>query len=652
MASSSDLDIVNVTKRFGAHFAVNDVTFSVAPGEFFSILGPSGCGKTTLMRMIAGFENPTSGDIRIRDKSMVGVPANRRPVNMVFQSLALFPMMSVGENVAYGMTCRGRSRRAEADDRATRMLERVGLKGFGDRQVTALSGGQRQRVAIARCLVLEPTLVLLDEPLGALDLKLREHMKIELKQLQGTFNTTFAYITHDQSEALVMSDRIAVMNQGRFEQVGSPRELYHNPGTPFVASFVGETNRWQGAVTSGADGAITVRLPSGISVQGQGKAGAGDALCFARPEAIALASDAAALGALANRFEGRVSAVLFDGANSSLLIDTRGFDRACSRRAAAGGCACGDQCGSADPSRLDRRRHEGLRRMKTAQRLTLFLMMAPAILWLGVLIVLPHVEILILSFSQRVAPRVYEFGFGNYLEFFTEPLYWRTFARTAIMSILVTAITLVLAFPIALYIARVAQGRLKAMLLLLCLLPFWVSELVRTLGWMMLLRETGIISYVLRMTGLADQPVELLYNDGAVILGLVYGGLLFMIVPLANALESLDPSVVEAGYDLGGLPLDRHSPHRHPPCDARHRRGVDHRVHADGRQFRHAGPARRQERPVVHRADLRAVHHALQLAPGGGLRHAPPPAFIRHRLGRLAPDRPGSRHHIAAGMIR
>ena len=158
--------------------------------------------------------------------------------------------------------------------------------------------------------------------------------------------------------------------------------------------------------------------------------------------------------------------------------------------------------------------------MKTAQRLTLLLMMAPAILWLGVLIVLPHVEILILSFSERVAPRVYQFGFGNYLEFFTEPLYWRTFARTAIMSILVTAVTLVLAFPIALYIARVAQGRVKAMLLLLCLLPFWVSELVRTLGWMMLLRETGIIiSYILRMTGLADQPVELLYNDGAVILG-------------------------------------------------------------------------------------------------------------------------------------
>ncbi len=326
MASSTDLDIVNVIKRFGAHAAVDDVSFSVAPGEFFSILGPSGCGKTTLMRMIAGFEHPTSGDIRIRGKSMIGVPANRRPVNMVFQSLALFPMMSVGENVAYGLTCRGVSR-AEAEERANRMLERVGLKGFGERRVTALSGGQRQRVAIARCLVLEPTLVLLDEPLGALDLKLREHMKIELKQLQGTFNTTFAYITHDQSEALVMSDRIAVMNQGRFEQVGSPRELYHNPATPFVASFVGETNRLQGEAAPVSNGAITVRLPSGAVVQGQGEAGGKNALAFVRPEAVALAQDPASLGNLPNRFEGRVSAVLFDGAASSLLIDTAGFEQ-------------------------------------------------------------------------------------------------------------------------------------------------------------------------------------------------------------------------------------------------------------------------------------------------------------------------------------
>ncbi|MCB8821752.1 ABC transporter ATP-binding protein [Microvirga rosea] len=322
MAPSSDLDLLSVTKKFGSHSAVDDVSFSVTQGDFFSILGPSGCGKTTLMRMIAGFEHPTSGDIRIRGKSMVGVPANRRPVNMVFQSLALFPMMNVGENVAYGLTCRGVGK-AEAEQRANRMLERVGLKGFAERRVTALSGGQRQRVAIARCLVLEPTLVLLDEPLGALDLKLREHMKIELKQLQSTFNTTFVYITHDQSEALVMSDRIAVMNQGRFEQVGSPRELYHHPATPFVASFVGETNRWTGEGTGGT----RIRLASGGEVQGVELSHAKSVVCFVRPEAIALSSSEESLSSLPNRFAGRVSAVLFDGANSSLLVEAPGFEQ-------------------------------------------------------------------------------------------------------------------------------------------------------------------------------------------------------------------------------------------------------------------------------------------------------------------------------------
>lgn len=188
-------------------------------------------------------------------------------------------------------------------------------------------------------------------------------------------------------------------------------------------------------------------------------------------------------------------------------------------------------------------------------RFVLFLLMAPALLWLGLLILLPHVEMAVLSFSERTGPGEYAFGFGNYLEFLTEPLYWRTFARTAIMSILVTVLTLVLAFPIALFIAKAVQGRLKAVLFLLCLIPFWASELVRTLGWMMLLRETGVISSALQWLGLVRGPVEFLYNDAAMVLGLVYGGLLFMVVPLVNALESLDPSLVEAGYDLGGSRL-------------------------------------------------------------------------------------------------
>src|SRR6185436_14567321 len=225
-----DLEVDRVTKRYGPHTAVDALSLAVAHGTFFSILGPSGCGKTTLLRIVAGFLAPDDGEIRIGGRSMRDVPPNRRPVNMVFQHLALFPMMSVGENVAYGLARRGVAR-AEIAGRVAAMLKRVGLPG-----------GQNQRVAIARSLVLEPTLLLLDEPLGALDLKLREHMKIELKQLQADFGTTFVYITHDQSEALVLSDHVAVMNAGRFEQVGTPQELYYRPATPFVAGFVGANN--------------------------------------------------------------------------------------------------------------------------------------------------------------------------------------------------------------------------------------------------------------------------------------------------------------------------------------------------------------------------------------------------------------------------
>ena len=233
-----DLQAERVGKHYAGQPAVKDLSFTVERGSFFSILGPSGCGKTTLLRMIAGFLAPDSGQIMIGGQPMNGVPPNRRPVNMVFQHLALFPMMSVGENVGYGLARRGLAR-ADIAKRVAAMLERVSLPGMQAKRVDQLSGGQRQRVAIARSLVLEPTLLLLDEPLGALDLKLREHMKVELKQLQAAFGTTFVYITHDQSEALVLSDQVAVMNAGRFEQVGTPQQLYYEPKTPFCCRFCG-----------------------------------------------------------------------------------------------------------------------------------------------------------------------------------------------------------------------------------------------------------------------------------------------------------------------------------------------------------------------------------------------------------------------------
>jgi spermidine/putrescine transport system ATP-binding protein len=319
---AQDLEVDRVSKRYGAMAAVDTLSLDVAHGSFFSILGPSGCGKTTLLRMIAGFLAPDEGDVRIGGASMRGVPPNRRPVNMVFQHLALFPMMSVGDNVSYGLARRGLPR-AEIRGKVGAMLERVGLPGAQEKRVDQLSGGQKQRVAIARSLVLEPTLLLLDEPLGALDLKLREHMKIELKELQAGFGTTFVYITHDQSEALVLSDHVAVMNAGRFEQVGTPQELYYHPATPFVASFVGENNRIAGKVAQ-VDGDIAeVDTAAGLKVRAR-RAGivmAGEgAAAFIRPESIVLARTAAALPASMLPFGSVVESLLFDGANSAVLV--------------------------------------------------------------------------------------------------------------------------------------------------------------------------------------------------------------------------------------------------------------------------------------------------------------------------------------------
>ncbi|MEL6962332.1 MAG: ABC transporter ATP-binding protein [Pseudomonadota bacterium] len=321
-----DLVCENVIKRFGTFTAVDDVSFDVPSGSFFSILGPSGCGKTTLMRMIAGFEEPAAGDIKIKGNSVLGTPPNKRNVKMVFQHLALFPMMNVGENIAYGLRCRGMAR-ADIKRRVGDVLERIGLPGVGDKEVDQLSGGQKQRIAIARCMVLEPDVLLLDEPLGALDLKLREHMKIELKLLQHQFDTTFLYITHDQSEALVMSDNVAVMNSGRFEQIGTPQELYHHPNTAFVAGFVGDSNRWNGRVISTDGEFAKIEDSSGAMLisrrAGEPAPAVGDAVdVFVRPEAIRLRAKDLATGASSgeNLQPGTIDSLLFNGANSRVLV--------------------------------------------------------------------------------------------------------------------------------------------------------------------------------------------------------------------------------------------------------------------------------------------------------------------------------------------
>ncbi|NGM46002.1 ABC transporter ATP-binding protein [Rhodobacter sp. SGA-6-6] len=279
------IEIIEVVKRFGATTALESLTLSIADNEFFTLLGPSGCGKTTVLRMIAGFEPVSAGEIRLFGQNIAALPPDRRPVNTVFQHYALFPHMSVIDNVAFGLKMKGvdlAARRA----RAGKMLEMVHLSAFAERLPAQLSGGQQQRVALARALAPEPRVLLLDEPLSALDLKLRQAMRIELKQLQQDTGITFIFVTHDQEEALTMSDRIAVMSAGRLQQVGTARDIYETPLNRFVADFIGETNLLPVDVEAISQDASRVRLPGGGALTVPGTATPGRHTLSIRPERL------------------------------------------------------------------------------------------------------------------------------------------------------------------------------------------------------------------------------------------------------------------------------------------------------------------------------------------------------------------------------
>lgn len=291
------IELVDVEKRFGDAVAVDHVDIAITRGEFFSLLGPSGCGKTTSLRMIAGFEAPTSGEIRLDGKDVSRVPPYRRNVNTVFQHYALFPHMSIFDNVAFGPRS-AKTDKALVRQRVTEMLDVVRLADFAKRRPNQMSGGQQQRVALARALVNYPSALLLDEPLGALDLKLRQAMQLELKRIQREVGITFVYVTHDQEEALTMSDRIAVMNLGVVEQIGTPTEIYDRPRTVFVAGFIGQANLWTAELQGQGDGTATVAA-LGTTLAGRAlERLEGPVTLMVRPERVRIATEAAADGAV------------------------------------------------------------------------------------------------------------------------------------------------------------------------------------------------------------------------------------------------------------------------------------------------------------------------------------------------------------------
>jgi spermidine/putrescine transport system ATP-binding protein len=335
--SEPSVRLEGVTKQFGDFVAVRDIDLDIPQGEFFTMLGPSGCGKTTTLRMVAGFEQPTEGQVKIEGSNVAGLPPHKRPTNTVFQSYALFPHMSVAENVGYGLK-RRRVDSKEIKRRVESELERVGLAAEANRRPAQLSGGQQQRVALARALVNLPKVLLLDEPLGALDLKLRKGLQIELKRIQREVGITFVYVTHDQEEALTMSDRIAVMNRGRLEQVGDPEDVYERPATTFVAGFIGVSNLMPGEVTQANGGRSQVRLDSGVEVEtdADGVASGERIHAVVRPEKLHISSSTAAAGAAGQgaeevpgdgswpSVEGMVESSVYLGTSTQIVVKLAG----------------------------------------------------------------------------------------------------------------------------------------------------------------------------------------------------------------------------------------------------------------------------------------------------------------------------------------
>ena len=306
-----DVRLEKVVKRFDETVAVDGISLEIPHGSFFALLGPSGCGKTTTLRMIGGFEEPSEGAIYLGEQDVVGTPPYKRDVNTVFQSYALFPHMSVFDNVAFGLERRGVDKN-ERRGRVLEILELVDLAGRENRKPKQLSGGQQQRVALARALVNNPRVLLLDEPLGALDLKLRKQMQLELKRIQGEVGITFVHVTHDQEEAMTMADTIAVMNLGKIEQLGSPTDLYERPRTAFVANFLGTSNLLEGSV----EGQGSVRLGDGTLVAVDTGGASGQVAVGVRPEKVRLGDG------LPNRLSGRVKESAYIGVATQIVVTT------------------------------------------------------------------------------------------------------------------------------------------------------------------------------------------------------------------------------------------------------------------------------------------------------------------------------------------
>ena len=555
------LAVRRLRKTFGRVVAVDDVSLEAAPGEFLSLLGPSGCGKSTVLRMVAGLVEPDRGEVVLAGEDITRVAVHRRNLGLVFQSYALFPHMTVFDNVAFGLR-RRRVAEAELRPRVERMLDLVRLGPLGSRHPRELSGGQQQRVALARALVTEPRVLLLDEPLSNLDALLRDEMRVELKRLQQRLGTTMIFVTHDQAEALILSDRVVVMEAGRVEQVGRPEEVYRRPATAFVARFLGRANFLAGVVAQrGADG-IVVALDGGLSVVAAAREdlAAGQRVQVAiRQESIRLCACRPASRCRARQpLSGHRGVSRLRGPGAPLRGPVGGRTRARSGRARRRHAA---------PARHRRARRVGAGGRDPAARRLRARAPAPGVPVMrgrGGLLLAPSLVLLVLAFAIPVGmlvptsfrPYVPLVGITSgftvryYTKLVTDSYYLEIIGRTLGLGLTVTALTLVIGYPVAFFLAR-TRSRWRGWLTILVVFPLLLNLVVRTFGWIALLAQNGLVNQAMIALGLVDAPVKLLFNFAGLLIGLTHIFLPFMVLVLVGAIQNIPRDVEDAARVLG-----------------------------------------------------------------------------------------------------
>ena len=526
-AASVPITLRAVAKAYGKTLALDHVDLDVHSGEFLTLLGPSGSGKTTLLMVLAGFIRPDQGSLRFGDKEVIRLAPHKRDVGMVFQNYALFPHLDVAANIAFPLKLRGVAA-AETAQRVAAVLEMVKLGGFGSRRVHELSGGQRQRVALARAIVFEPRIVLMDEPLSALDKQLREFMQIELRQLHDKLGMTTIYVTHDQREALTMSDRIAVINGGRVQQIDAPRAIYEKPANRFVAEFIGESS----FLAVETDGGVCRCAGEPLQVAAL-PAASQRALLMLRPERVRVGDGERRDGH--NVLDARITDIIYQG--DTVLVQAVRPTAAASARAAsprrAGSVAC-RRSATSRPSASARRTRcwsrttctspmaalahpagahdeapnaRALRRDQLRERLALLGLGAPALLLVTLTMVLPIGWLFGLSFIADDG----SLSLVHYRRLVEQPSYARIFGATFKVSLITTAICILLGYPLA-YVLSQLSRRAANLCLIAVMLPFWTSLLVRTYAWLVLLQRQGLINTWGMELGLWEAPLPLVHN--------------------------------------------------------------------------------------------------------------------------------------------